>query len=78
MLTTRVRYCGRTRKGLREATLAGVEPQTALVGLQVMIAADDMLLCRSVAVQLKARTTLREGDVPAYVIFSPRLFLPLP
>lgn len=53
MLTTRIRWWGRTRKGLREATLAGAERQTALVGLQVMVAADDMLLRRSVAVQLK-------------------------
>lgn len=71
MLTTRNRYCGRTRKGLREATLAGAERQTALVGLQVMVAADDMVICRSVAGQLKLERPCAKGEVPAYVIFSP-------
>ena len=43
MLTTRILYCGRTRKGLREVTLATVGRLTALAGLQLMVAADDML-----------------------------------
>ena len=44
MLTTRILYCGRARKGLREVTLAAVGRHTALVGLQLMVTANDMLI----------------------------------
>ena len=44
MLTTRILYCGRARKGLREVTLAVVERHTELVGLQLIVTADDILI----------------------------------
>ena len=46
MLTTRILNCGRTRIGLREVTLATVGRLTALAGMQLIVAAADMIFCR--------------------------------